>query len=365
LRRLIRDEQPDVVLSMRVFDAYEAVALEKRSDGQGPRLAVGIRGFEAPYLADLARYRDSVDLCVTSGDLLARIATGYCGVEADRVVSIGGGVLAPRVPRSARGGGPLRLLYAGRLEEAQKRISDLPRLLEELDRGGVPVAVDIAGTGPAEASLREQLAARIAQGQVRMHGWLERDELYARLYPAADVFLHFAAWEGMTIAPREAMAHGVVPVITRFAGQQTEGQFRDGENALVFAIGAVADAAECIRRLAQEPGLHERLSTGASASQRGKYEFEGSMDAWAEAFGRCLLQPSKRGALPRIPDRRKGRLARLGLPAAVESGVRSLLRRPVQHQSPGSEWPTSSGLTTDLERSEIARFAEQLEAGRA
>jgi glycosyltransferase involved in cell wall biosynthesis len=362
LRGLVRDSRPDVVLSMRVFDAYEAVALEKAA-GSGPRLAVGIRSFEAPYLADLNLYRDSVDLCVTSGKLLAALATGYCGVDAARVVSIGGGVHGPEVelqPRVARGA--LRLLYAGRLDGEQKRIMDIPPFLDALEALGVDCELDVAGTGPGEAALREALRTRIEGGSARVHGWVSREQLYREFYPRADCFVHFAAWEGMTIAPREAMAHGAVPVISRFDGLRLEGHFRDGETALVFPVGDVRAAAACVQRLSTGSGLLPRLSAQAMRSQSGEYSFGGSMDAWAGALDRCLQQPLARGTLPRIDDRNQGRLSRWGVPGALQPILQGLAGRRVEHASPGSEWPTSSGSLSPGQVQEIAREAARMEA---
>lgn len=366
LRRLVREEAPDIVLSMRVFDVYEAVGLEKAAGNCQPRLAVGVRGFEAPYLCDLALYRDSVDLCVTSGELIAKAAVAHCGMDPRRVVSIGGGVHAPLVPpvtRTSRQ--PIRLLYAGRIANEQKRILDLPRFLDELDRQGIVFTLDLAGTGPEEAELRALLAERERRGTVVFHGWVAREQLYGELYPRADCFLHFAGWEGITIAPREAMAHGVVPVITRFPGHRIEGQFRDGETALTFPIGDVAAAASAVRRLVEEPGLLARLSEGARESQTGRYSFRGSMHAWAEAFDRCMEQPPMRGALPRIPSHTDGRLARLGLPEAAQDFLRALGGRRQRHASPGSEWPTASGLMQPEAAQELDRFAQQLEMAQA
>jgi hypothetical protein len=177
-----------------------------------------------------------------------------------------------------------------------------------------------------------------------MHGWLGREELYSRLYPQSDCFVHFAAWEGMTIAPREAMAHGAVPVISRFAGLETEGQFIEGRTALTFPVGDVAAAACCASRLVGEPGLLSALSRQAMQSQQGRYSFRGAIDAWSNALERCLELPCQQGPLPRIPERLGGRLTSLGVPAAWQARLREVLRRPVHHASPGSEWPTSSGL---------------------
>ena len=363
LRRLIRTERPDVVLSMRVFDTYEAVALEKQQNGGAPRLAVGIRSFEAPYLDDLARYRDHVDLCVTSGELIARLACEHAKVPAERVVSIGGGVHEAMVPRIERAPGqPIRLLYAGRLENGQKRVLDLVPFVAELDRRQVRYELHVAGDGPAEAELRRCLVARVDAGLVKFHGWVTRADLYEHLYPCSDCFVHFAAWEGMTIAPREAMAHGVVPVISRFHGQCMERQFVEEETALTFPVAEPESAAACVARLAADQVLWARLSGQARRSQSGRYSYQGSMDAWSDAFDACLRRDSVRGGIPKVPDRTSGRLQRLGVGQDLQDRLRDLLGWQAKHQSPGSEWPTNSGLLSEDNRRQLSLLADALEA---
>jgi hypothetical protein len=178
-----------------------------------------------------------------------------------------------------------------------------------------------------------------------------------------DCFIHFAHTEGITIAPREAMAHGVVPVISQFAGLHTEQQFVHEDNCLTFPVGDIKSAAANITRLISEPGLFRRLSNNALTSQTGKYTFAGSMDAWAEAFDRCLKQPPATGATPNLNHPADGRLTRLGLSPRVAQRIRDLFGRRQIHNDPGSEWPTGSGLMTAEAAEGILQFGREFENG--
>lgn len=349
----IQQTSPDVVLSMRVFDAYEVVAKEKSI--RDIRLVVGVRAFEDAYLSDVRRYRKLIDGCVTSGKLIAKACSQFALMDPKRVVSIAGGVHLPdkAVLRNPIGDRPVRLLYAGRIEKEQKRCLDLPELLAKLSRMQIDFELDIAGIGPAEQELREGLASFVPHHPIRFHGWVDREKLYSDLYPNADIMVHFAAWEGVTIAPREAMAHGVVPVISRFDGLEDEGQFIDGSNSLVFPVADVNAAAECVQRLIDDAALFARLSEHATESQVGDYSFEGSIAAWDRALRHCLDLPVCVGPLPKIVENLPGRLSKFGIPVGLQSKLRQWTGRRVTHQSPGSEWPTSSGLLTDQETREI------------
>jgi glycosyltransferase involved in cell wall biosynthesis len=363
LLETVQEVRPDIVLIARLFDAYHVVSVLKRRRG-GPRLAVTIRAYEPHYLFDAQLYRDHIDLCVADGEMIRRAALEWTGLPEERVESIPGGVRPPEVEVSPRESGDmLRLGYVGRLDAGDKRIGDLLGLLEILEEWRFPYRLDIVGAGPAETDLRARLAPLMELGRVSFHGWLDHEALYRKIFPVVDCLVHFSPAEGVTIAPREAMAHGVVPVISRFIGLAVEGQFVEERNALTFPVGDVRVAAACVRRLSAEPGLLRRLSENAMQSQRDRYTFEGAMRTWAEAFDRCLAQPTRTGALPRLPFLPDGRLTRAGIPPWFAQRVRDLLGRRHDHTDPGSEWPTGSGLMTSEAADSIRRFGESLEVG--
>lgn len=331
LKRVVAEVDPDVVLIARMFDAYPACSALKR-DGHRLRLTTTIQAYEPQYFADLRRYAEFVDLCVTSGELIANEARAI----VPHVVSIPGGVM-PASRRVVHRDGPLRIGYVGRLDPHQKRALDLIAFSEELHRRGIAYTMEIAGDGPVLDQLREALP------HARFHGWLSTEELYARVYPELDVLVHFAAWEGVTIAPREAMAHGVVPVVSRFPGIEIERQMIDGETALTFPVGDVIAAADCIARLDADRSLLARLSSNAAASQSGIRSYEGALDAWAAAFHATLQRPARIGEILPSETRDSGLLTRLHVPDALAERIRRVRRR--EHSEPGAEWPHCSSLS--------------------
>lgn len=351
-------KQPDIVLTMRVYDAYAAVdAICHRSPGYTPRFVVGIRAFEAPYLADLRRNSKMVDGCITSGKLIATACHAFGQLSTDRVFSIGGGVKSPVSLRNRSGvQTPMRLLYAGRLEQSQKRVHDLIPFVQELSARTDAFVLTIVGDGPEESLLRDQLQPWTLTGQVRFCGWQDQQSLYDTYYPEADIFLHFAAWEGVTIAPREAMAHGVVPVISQFTGQVAEGQFVHERNSLVFPVADTGQAVQHVVRLQNDHKLYSELSQHATTSQTGEYSAEGAIEKWDRSLRAILALPKASGCFQPPPQQQKDR--RLSMFAKVKSSVRTILRKPLIHGDPGSEWPTSSGCVTAAELREIGSFSQ-------
>ena len=159
------------------------------------------------------------------------------------------------------------------------------------------------------------------------------------MFPQLNCLLNFSPTEGVTIAPREGLIHGVVPVLSRFPGLVAEGIFRDGHNALTFEVGDMDAAAHHVIALHREPGLLARLSAAAMVSQTGRYLFEGSMKAWADAFDACMRAPPRCGRRLPVDDEPGPRLERMGLPGAVADRLRSWSRRIPQPREPGDEWP--------------------------
>jgi len=363
LVRTIRSVRPDIALIARVYDAYEAISRFKARDAR-LRLAVTIQAYEPHYIYDARLFREHIDLCVTSGELVRSAVCDWAGLPADRVVSIPGGVRPPLRPVGERHmGEPVRLGYVGRLDPDQKRALDLIPFTRSLERLGVPFTLAIVGGGPAESALREALGGQVAHGSVEFWGWRSPETLYEEVYPNLHIFVHFAHTEGVTIAPREAMAHGAVPVVSDFVGRAQEGQFIDDVNALIFPVGDVDAAARRVARIVKEADLYERLSRAAASSQQDKYSYHGAIEAWAQAFRKCLERPQARGAPVRPAYAPDGRLARWGVDPWLAQRLRNLVGARHMHADGSGEWPTGSGtMTADAAAEIMAPVSERLSA---
>ena len=105
--------------------------------------------------------------------------------------------------------GPLRCIYIGRLAPAK----GLEEILEAMP-AAARATLTIVGSGPDEARLRLRAKALGLEGRVRFAGPAFGEEK-ARLLSQADVLLLPSYSEGLPYALLEAMAAGVVPVVTR------------------------------------------------------------------------------------------------------------------------------------------------------
>lgn len=107
----------------------------------------------------------------------------------------------------------LRILYTGRFNEPQKRVSDLPKIARQLHENGVPFFMALVGNGPEDARLRDSLGPFVTRGCVRFAGAVTHDEML-QLYEGFDCLLLPSAYEGLPLALLEAMSAGCVPVVS-------------------------------------------------------------------------------------------------------------------------------------------------------
>jgi len=209
--------------------------------------------------------------------------------------------------------GPLRLLYAGRLEEEQKRISDVTRAMCRAAQ--LPnVTATIAGDGQARASV-ESIISREGHGRVQYVGLVEAvcGAGGQRPYPGAD---------GRT--PHVCPAFGL-----RRAAHCPDGSHGDRSRPHLYGDAQryratrcgwchglhVADRGEgfvaAVRQLATRPEEWARLSRQARQHiVASGYDSETCLRQWVDLLTRRSREATYRGQ-PLLHHRRR----QLGLPA--------------------------------------------------
>lgn len=200
--------------------------------------------------------RAAAGVIVLTEDQAEFVRTTY-RVPAGRVFVVPNGVGAEFFqPVRARAGGPLRVLFVGRLS-AQKNVA---RLIDALALTETDIALDIVGDG----ELRPELEARAGRANVAFHGRLDGEELRARLL-GADVFVLPSDKEGMPLAALEAMAAGLAVVATRVPGNI---ELLDGVGLLTEPTPA--GLAKALDAVASDETLRWRLAE-ASAARAGQF----------------------------------------------------------------------------------------------
>ena len=116
-------------------------------------------------------------------------------------------------------------------------------------------------------------------------GRLHDQNKVATLLSSADVLLDASLWQGFGRPGIEAMACGVVPVLSNVGGLHEYA--RDGENCLLVPPGEAPATAEAILRLLDMPDLRTRLSAAGPATAR-KFSHEIEAQRHLELYTRWV-----------------------------------------------------------------------------
>lgn len=335
--RAIGKVSPQLVVGVNISDTYAAVErfrLKKISDC---KVAMTLHGFSPKLYDDTIRYSQLLDGVICTNKLGRALAGQAGGIEKSRIHYAPYGVWIPETKPKSTDNKTLKIIYAGRLgENFQKRVTDIPAIVDLLDRSGLNYELKIVGSGEEEALLRDKMRAQISEKRVTFTGALFGEAL-SNVYDWADVILLTSFWETGPIVAWEAMAHKVAVVSSSYIGSKSEGSLINGENCLLFPIGEAKAAAECLKRVV-DPVFRTKLSENGYKMVLDKYTRDHSVAMWAEAFNTILSQPT-RVLARRITDiRPSGRLDSI-LGASMAESFREILGIHFNHHNAGGEWP--------------------------
>jgi len=143
----------------------------------------------------------------------------------------------------------LDLLYVGRIER-KKGIGTIIEAVNHLK--GLPVSLNIVGDGPYMQTLRGMVNKLGLTDMITLKGRIPKEELYL-IYSTSDLFLLLSEYEAHSIALSEAMAFGLVPIVTRVGGNP---YMVDDETGYVVDYPAKAEeVAAIVKRLIYDAKL--------------------------------------------------------------------------------------------------------------
>ncbi len=186
--------------------------------------------------------------------------------------------------------GPIRLVYAGRLVQQQKRVFDLVPALEALYRRGVDFRLNIVGEGAEAVELERRIRALEGRSEqrIRFVGLVAPPDM-TRVWSDADVCVSLSDYEGMSLSLLEAMAHGCVPVVSRVSG--TSMVIEPGVNGFYFSPGDTDRLAEFVSALAADRGKLREMGCRARQVMAGWPSYE----RYAEEFSELLRTSCRSG----------------------------------------------------------------------
>jgi glycogen synthase len=230
------------------------------------RLWSGQRSRLAPVAELLTRiptrfHRDRPERVLTNSDFILRRAREH-GYRLPNAA-----VVMPGIERRLLDPAPdrnwgWRLLCVGRIDR-HKGTDTAIAALAELPADSTLVLAGSGDNGYAD-ELRAQARQLGLEERVRFEGQVGRERL-AELYQDADAVVFPVRWEEpFGLVPLEAMARRR-PVVATTTGGAVE-YLREGDNTLTFRADDASALAACVRRLAHDSALRERLRAGGLAT---------------------------------------------------------------------------------------------------
>ena len=172
--------------------------------------------------------------------------------------------------RSPVGDTALRLIYVGRLVGGKGLLETIEGLRIARARG-IAARLVIAGNGPEEPRLRDYVREAGLTRDVAFVG-AAYGEHKAQLLAQADAFALPSYTEGLPYSLLEAMAAGVVPIVTAVGA--IPDVVTDGEHGLFVAPRDAEAIAQAIATLAQDRAALERMSDAARKRIAAAYSIE-------------------------------------------------------------------------------------------
>lgn len=358
LADLLLNHPVDVVASVNIGDVYEAYnrVLYKLKE---TKIVMTLHAIEGDYLGDIGRYCQLLDGVIVTNKLTQKIISGLKLIEGNKIFYAPYGVKSNYNLSPLTKGNDLRIAWVGRLDNQQKRISDLATILTSLDRKGITFTLSIAGDGPDRTQLENELQTWIQTDRVRLLGFLDKSKLQS-FYNNHNILLITSEWETGPIVAWEAMMSGLVVVSSEYIGHASEGALVNEQTALLYPIGSGEAAARQLSRLTNTH-IRKELAKRGQQMAISRYSLDSSLKSWEEAFKLIIMGESRKKM-----QYRKSRttLPAGGLESIVGSKMGELLRLCLGKRGycrdAGSEWPHSHyGHTNSTTLLKYATLLEQ------
>lgn len=215
----------------------------------------------------------------------------------------------------AADGSPLRLVYTGRLWHEQKGVFDLPEIDAELERRGISVQWTIIGDGPDRDEFQRRWKNR---SRVTMLGHRSQEESLSALL-SHDVFVLPTRMEGFPVALMEAMAAGLVPVVSDIESGVPE--IVDESTGFRPPVADIHGFANSIASLHADRNRLEAMGAAARTRMAAEFDLRERVADYQSLFAR--YRELRRPRLATMKPPYGSRLDQPWLPNAVVTAVRS------------------------------------------
>jgi colanic acid/amylovoran biosynthesis glycosyltransferase len=190
--------------------------------------------------------------------------------------------------------GELKIVYAGRIDEKQKRISDVTHAFCKAAKEVPGTSYTIYGDGPAVPAVQEILNTAGKDLPVQFKGKLKSTEVQAHLLQN-QVFVLLSEFEGLPITLMEAMSCGLVSICTNMRSGISDLITNNVEGILIDDRKDEFVAA--IKRLKENAGLWKQMSQAARQKIVQSYSIETCSNQWIYLLKQLVADAGEKSEL--------------------------------------------------------------------
>lgn len=142
-----------------------------------------------------------------------------------------------------------KLVFVGRIEEKQKRVSDLPKIFREILNENPDWKLSIIGNGVDMEGLREEFSNLGLNDSIEFLNWIPKEEV-DQILLEAKILIQTSNYEGMSVAIMEALASGCQILSSQVSGvEDLENDERTNSIIALYPIGDIDKAKFAFERL--------------------------------------------------------------------------------------------------------------------
>lgn len=193
------------------------------------------------------------------------------------------------------------IVYAGRIEERQKRISVVANAFCKVAKEVPGTTCTIYGSGRDEPALKKLLEEKANGLPVKYGGKLDSSKVMQHLLQN-HVFVLLSDWEGIPISLMEAMGCGLVPVCYNIRSGITE-LIDNGINGILIDDRDTAFV-QAIKMLKADPDKWQAMSAAARKKIEEEYSEDICNKKWISLFNELIATaaPKKEIAVPSLAE---------------------------------------------------------------
>ena len=215
------------------------------------------------------------------------------GVPAAKVVVIGNGVDTDRL-LPGEGASGHRAVFVGRIEDVQKNVFLLPKILARALALDPEARLTVVGSGPDSDRLRARFSTLGLEDRVELPGRVDAAEIPGILRRHG-VFILPSRFEGCSNSTLEAMACGCVPILSRLPGISDQ-LVVHGRSGFLFPPDDWKGMGDAWGRLARSEDLWRPMQAAARERMVSCFSLDRMAEGYARLFESVLAEPDSRPA---------------------------------------------------------------------